>query len=117
MRKYRINDIANGIDSGIKSIQKVFECWMIRLKFKNANTVAYSIVEIENKKYLMDLGSMRWKHYSLGLQPNLITLDIIELTPSDDSFDIKSKTKIGTTTISIMVQLLDGLWMALKSRD
>ncbi|RSJ34095.1 hypothetical protein D8821_06025 [Streptococcus gordonii] len=32
---------------------------MIRLKFKNANTVAYSIVEIENKKYLMDLGSMR----------------------------------------------------------
>ena len=50
---------------------------MIHLKFKNVNTVAYSIVEIENKKYLMDLGSMRGKHYSLGLQPNLITLDII----------------------------------------
>lgn len=90
---------------------------MIHLKFKNANTVAYSIVEIENKKHLMDLGSMRGKHYSLGLQPNLITLDIIELILSDDSFDIKSKIKIGTSTISIMVQLLDGLWMALKSRD
>lgn len=60
---------------------------------------------------------MRGKHYSLGLQPNFITLDIIELILSDDSFDIKSKIKIGTTTISIVVQLLDGLWMALKSRD
>lgn len=65
---------------------------MIHLKFKNANTVAYSIVEIENKKYLMDLGSMRGKH-SLGLQPNLITLDIIELIPSDDSFDISLKQR------------------------
>lgn len=77
---------------------------MINLKFKNANTMAYSIVEIENKKYIMDLGSMIGKSYFLGLMPNLITLDMIELTPSDDSFEIKSKTKIGTTTISIMVQ-------------
>ena len=77
---------------------------MINLKFKNANTMAYSIVEIENKKYIMDLGSMKGKRYFLGLMPNLITLDMIELTPSDDSFEIKSKTKIGTTTISIMVQ-------------
>ena len=77
---------------------------MIHLKFKNANTMAYSIVEIENKKYIMDLGSMKGKRYFLGLIPNLITLDMIELTPSDDSFEIKSKTKIGTTTISIMVQ-------------
>lgn len=77
---------------------------MINLKFKNANTMAYSIVEIENKKYIMDLGSMKGKSYFLGLMPNLITLDMIELTPSDDSFEIKSKTKIGTTTISIMVQ-------------
>lgn len=77
---------------------------MIHLKFKNANTMAYSIVEIENKKYLMDLGSMKGKLYFLGLMPNLITLDMIELTPSDDSFEIKSKPKIGTTTISIMVQ-------------
>ena len=38
------------------------------------------------------------------LMPNLITLDMIELTPSDDSFEIKSKTKIGTTTISIILQ-------------
>ena len=66
--------------------------------------MAYSIVEIENKKYIMDLGSMKGKRYFLGLIPNLITLDMIELTPSDDSFEIKSKTKIGTTTISIMVQ-------------
>ena len=77
---------------------------MINLKFKNANTMAYSIVEIENKKYIMDLGSMKGKLYFLGLMPNLITLDMIELTPSDDSFEIKSKPKIGTTTISIMVQ-------------
>ncbi|MBS5348330.1 MAG: DUF443 family protein [Streptococcus mitis] len=77
---------------------------MINLKFKNANTMAYSIVEIENKKYIMDLCSMKGKRYFLGLMPNLITLDMIELTPSDDSFEIKSKTKIGTTTISIMVQ-------------
>ena len=77
---------------------------MIHLKFKNANTMAYSIVEIENKKYIMDLGSMKGKRYFLGLMPNLITLDMIELTPSDDSFEIKSKPKIGTTTISIMVQ-------------
>ena len=75
---------------------------MINLKFKNANTMAYSIVEIENKKYIMDLGSMKGKSYFLGLMPNLITLDMIELTPSDDSFEIKSKPKIyyGTTICS-----------------
>ena len=43
---------------------------MMHLKFKNANTMAYSIVEIENKKYLMDLGSMKGKRYFLGLMPN-----------------------------------------------
>ena len=77
---------------------------MIHLKFKNANTMAYSIVEINKKYIFMDLGSMKGKRYFLGLMPNLITLDMIELTPSDDSFEIKSKPKIGTTTISIMVQ-------------
>ena len=89
---------------------------MINLKFKSTNTLAYSIVEIENKKYIMDLGSMRGKRYFLGLLPNFITLDMIELSPSDDSFEMNSKTKLGTTTISIMVQpFVALLYRAMKS--
>ena len=77
---------------------------MIHLKFKNANTMAYSIVEIENKTYIMDLGSMKGKRYFIGLLPEGITVDMIELAPSNDSFEIKPKTRLGTTTIAIMVQ-------------
>ena len=42
-----INEIGSGIDSGIKSIQKVFGWEMIHLKFKAINTMEYSIGELE----------------------------------------------------------------------
>ena len=77
---------------------------MINLNFKTANTMAYSIVEIENKTYIMDLGSMKGKRYFIGLLPEEITVDMIELAPSNDSFEIKPKTRLGSTTIAIMVQ-------------
>lgn len=89
---------------------------MNNLSFKNSNSLAYSIVMIENKKYLIDLASMKGKWYFLGLLPKKITLDMIELDPSNNSFEIKSKTKLGTTTIAIMLQPLVGiLYRTMKS--
>lgn len=89
---------------------------MNNLNFKNSNSLAYSIVMIENKKYLIDLASMKGKWYFLGLLPKKITLDMIELDPSNNFFEIKSKTKLGTTTIAIMIQPLVGiLYRTMKS--
>ena len=89
---------------------------MIHLKFRNSNTLAYSIVEIDNKKYLLDLASIRGRRFLIGLLPKEIIFDMIELDPFNNSFEIKSRTSLTSTTIAIMVQpLVAILYRILKS--
>ena len=89
---------------------------MIHLKFRNSNTLAYSIVEIDNKNYLLDLASIRGRRFLRGLLPNEINFDMIELDPSNNSFEIKSRTSLTSTTIAVMVQpLVAILYRILKS--
>ena len=49
---------------------------MIHLKFRNSNTLAYSIVEIDNKKYLLDLASIRGRWFLIGLLTNEINFEM-----------------------------------------
>ena len=89
---------------------------MIHLKFRNSNTLAYSIVEIDIKKYLLDLASIRGRRFLIGLLPKEIIFDMIELDPFNHSFEIKSRTSLTSTTIAVMVQpLVAILYRILKS--
>ena len=45
----------------------------------------------------------------MGWLPKKVTANMVELSPSNDSFEIKSKTRLGTSTVAIMVQPLVGI--------
>lgn len=79
------------------------------LKFKYSNIAVFRIVEYNNKKFILDSTSIKGKSYFLGWLPKKVTANMVELSPSNDSFEIKSKTRLGTSTIAIMVQPLVGI--------
>ena len=77
----------------------------MELKFKYSNIAVFRIVEFKNKKYILDPTSIKGKSYFFGLLPKEVSADMVELSPSNDSFRIKSKTPIGSSTaLVIMVQ-------------
>lgn len=79
------------------------------LKFKYSNIAVFRIVEYKNKKFILDSTSIKGKSYFLGWLPKKVTANMVELSPSNDSFEIKSKTRLGTSTVAIMVQPLVGI--------
>ena len=79
----------------------------MELKFKYSNIAVFRIVEFKNKKYILDPTSIKGKSYFFGLLPKEVSAEMVELSPSNDSFRIKSKTPIGSSTaLVIMVQPL-----------
>lgn len=77
----------------------------MELKFKYSNIAVFRIVEFKNKDYILDPTSIKGKSYFFGLLPKEVTAEMVELSPSNDSFRIKSKTPIGASTaLVIMVQ-------------
>ena len=77
----------------------------MELKFKYSNIAVFRIVEFKNKKYILDSTTIKGKSYFFGLLPKEISAEMVELSPSNDSFRIKSKTPIGASTaLVIMVQ-------------
>ena len=82
----------------------------MELKFKYSNIAVFRIVEFQNKKYILDPISIKGKSYFFGLLPKEVMVEMVELSPSNDSFEIKSKTPIGaSTSLVIMVQPLVGI--------
>ena len=80
----------------------------LELKFKYSNIAVFRIVNFENKQYILDPTSIRGKSYFFGLLPKEVTVDMIELFSSNESFGIKSKTPLEISTIAILVQPLVG---------
>ena len=79
----------------------------VELKFKYSNIAVFRIVEFKNKDYILDPTSIKGKSYFFGLLPKEVSAEMVELSPSNDSFRIKSKTPIGSSTaLVIMVQPL-----------
>ena len=77
----------------------------MELKFKYSNIAVFRIVEFKNKDYILDPTSIKGKSYFFGLLPKEVSAEMVELSPSNDSFRIKSKTPIGSSTaLVIMVQ-------------
>ena len=81
----------------------------VELKFKYSNIAVFRIVEFKNKSYILDPTTIKGKSYFFGSLPKEVTAEMVELSPSNDSFRIKSKTPIGASTaLAIMVQPLVG---------
>ena len=81
----------------------------MELKFKNSNIAVFRIVEFKNKSYILDPTTIKGKSYFFGSLPKEVTAEMVELSPSNDSFRIKSKTPIGASTaLVIMIQPLVG---------
>ena len=79
----------------------------MELKFKYSNIAVFRIVEFKNKKYILDSTTIKGKSYFFGLLPKEISAEMVELSPSNDSFRIKSKTPLNASTaLVIMVQPL-----------
>lgn len=78
----------------------------MEISFRNSNIGCYQIVEIDghSQKYIMDTSTLSPKRYCWGLLPKNITVDMIELDKKNASFETKSKTLLGTSTIAIMIQ-------------
>ena len=81
----------------------------MELKFKYSNIAVFRIVEFKNKSYILDPTTIKGKSYFFGSLPKEVTAEMVELSPSNDSFRIKSKTPIGASTaLVIMIQPLVG---------
>ena len=82
----------------------------MELKFKYSNIAVFRIVEFKNKSYILDPTTIKGKSYFFGSLPKEVIAEMVELSPSNDSFRIKSKTPIGApTALAIMVQPLVGI--------
>ena len=82
----------------------------MELKFKYSNIAVFRIVEFKNKSYILDPTTIKGKSYFFGSLPKEVTAEMVELSPSNDSFRIKSKTPIGASTaLVIMIQPLVGI--------
>lgn len=81
----------------------------MELKFRYSNIAVFRIVEYNNKKFILDSTSIKGKSYFLGWLPKKVIANMVELSPSNNSFEIKSKTRLGTSTVAIMVQPLVGI--------
>lgn len=81
----------------------------MELKFKYSNIAVFRIINFENKQYILDSTSIRGKSYFFGLLPKEVTVDMIELSSSNESFEIKSRTPLGISTVAILVQPLVGI--------
>ena len=82
----------------------------VELKFKYSNIAVFRLVEFKNKSYILDPTTIKGKSYFFGSLPKEVTAEMVELSPSNDSFRIKSKTPIGApTALAIMVQPLVGI--------
>ena len=82
---------------------------ILELKFRYSNIAVFRIVEYNNKKFNLDSTSIKGKSYFLGWLPKKVIANMVELSPSNNSFEIKSKTRLGTSTVAIMVQPLVGI--------
>ena len=81
----------------------------VELKFKYSNIAVFRLVEFKNKSYILDPTTIKGKSYFFGSLPKEVTAEMVELSPSNDSFRIKSKTPIGASTaLVIMIQPLVG---------
>ena len=81
----------------------------MELKFKYSNIAVFRIVEFKNKSYILDPTTIKGKSYFFGSLPKEVSAEMVELSPSNDSFRIKSKTPIGASTaLVIMIQPLVG---------
>ena len=81
----------------------------MELKFKYSNIAVFRLVEFKNKSYILDPTTIKGKSYFFGSLPKEVTAEMVELSPSNDSFRIKSKTPIGASTaLVIMIQPLVG---------
>ena len=81
----------------------------MKLKFKYSNIAVFRLVEFKNKSYILDPTTIKGKSYFFGSLPKEVTAEMVELSPSNDSFRIKSKTPIGASTaLVIMIQPLVG---------
>ena len=79
----------------------------VELKFKYSNIAVFRIVEFKNKKYILDSTTIKGKSYFFGLLPKEVSAEMVELSPSNDSFEIKPKTPLSASTaLVIMVQPL-----------
>ena len=67
----------------------------MELKFKYSNIAVFRLVEFKNKSYILDPTTIKGKSYFFGSLPKEVTAEMVELSPSNDSFRIKSKTPIG----------------------
>ena len=82
----------------------------MELKFKYSNIAVFRIVEFKNKSYILDPTTIKGKSYFFGSLPKEVSAEMVELSPSNDSFRIKSKTPIGASTaLVIMVQPFVGI--------
>ena len=69
---------------------------MVQLKFSNSNIFSYKLVEgVQEKKYLMDLSSVRPKSVIWGGLPDTVSVTAYELENENVQFELKNKTSNG----------------------
>ncbi|WP_158667316.1 DUF443 domain-containing protein [Streptococcus pluranimalium] len=75
------------------------------LKFKQSNIGCYKVVEFDNRKFVMDLSTLKSKSYYWGLLPKTVSLKLSEIDKNNNKFEINNrKVSLSTTVIAIIVQ-------------
>ena len=95
-----------------KNIELLSLFWrkILELKFKYSNIAVLELLSLRIKSYILDPTTIKGKSYFFGSLPKEVTAEMVELSPSNDSFRIKSKTPIGASTaLVIMIQPLVGI--------
>lgn len=76
----------------------------MELNFRLSNIASYSLIEMDGKRYIMDLNSMEGKRYYMGFLPEEVTVYMTELDKKNNSFTIKNSPNVATTAMVIIVQ-------------
>lgn len=78
----------------------------MQLKFRYSNLVFFRLVEFDNKTYILDATSSKGKSYHFGALPKEVSIEMVELSPSNTHFKIRPRPPVATTTLALAVQPL-----------
>ncbi len=78
----------------------------MKLTIKQSKIGCYQIVEYQDKKFIMDLSTLKPKFYYWGFLPKTVMLEMIEIEKSNSQFELDNEKKMSfsTAVITIMVQ-------------
>ncbi|MFB4033669.1 hypothetical protein ACE1R5_09420, partial [Streptococcus pneumoniae] len=76
----------------------------MKINFRGLDVAYFDVLEMGEKKYVLDSNSTTPKSYYWGIKTDTITVDMVEIEKNNNQFAIKPRRPVSATMGAIIVQ-------------